>query len=375
MNPLWTVAVPEQRAPIHSPTVSDVARRARVSRATVSRVLNRYPHVRSEVRARVERAMAALAYRPDAVARSLARRETRTLGLVVTDITNPFYAETAAAIVKAARAHGYTVILCDTDNIPDLQAEYIEVLRQRRVDGIILGSVFLRDPAVERLIASGMPCMLYNRRLRSGRGNYVVLDNLRAGRELTRHLLGLGHRRIGFIGTLAGLSSAADRRRGYRAALQEAGVRPQAQFVRMRGVKPELAREAAREILALPDRPTAIVASSDRVALSVIEIAEEMGLAVPGDLAVVGVDNIPMAAHQAIQLTTMDQHLAEMGRLAVEGILDLIRDPERYQRSPLQHVLAPTLIVRRTCGALAPQVALRGRPLRSSVVHKGGNRG
>ena len=158
MNPLWTVAVLEQRAPIHAPTMSDVARRARVSRATVSRVLNRYPHVRSEVRSRVERAMAALAYRPDAVARSLARRETRTLGLVVTDITNPFYAETAAAIVKAARAHGYTVILCDTDNIPELQAEYIEVLRQRRVDGIILGSVFLRDPAVERLIDSGMPC-------------------------------------------------------------------------------------------------------------------------------------------------------------------------------------------------------------------------
>ena len=162
--------MPEQRAPIHSPTVSDVARRARVSRATVSRVLNRYPHVRPEVRARVERAMAALAYRPDEVARSLARRETRTLGLVVTDITNPFYAETAAAIVKTARAHGYTVILCDTDNSPDLQEEYIEVLRQRRVDGIILGSVFLRDPAVERLIDSGMPCMLYNRRLRSGRG-------------------------------------------------------------------------------------------------------------------------------------------------------------------------------------------------------------
>jgi LacI family transcriptional regulator len=375
MNPFWTVAVPEQRTPIHAPTMSDVARRARVSRATVSRVLNRYPHVRSEVRARVERAMAALAYRPDAVARSLARRETRTLGLVVTDITNPFYAETAAAIVKAARTHGYTVILCDTDNIPELQSEYIEVLRQRRVDGIILGSVFLRDPAVERLIDSGMPCMLYNRRLRSGRGNYVVLDNLRAGRELTRHLLGLGHRRIGFIGTLAGLSSAAERRRGYGAALREAGVRPQPQFVRMRGVKPELAREAAREILTLPDRPTAIVGSSDRVALSVIEIAEEMGLSVPGDLAVVGVDNIPMAAHQAIQLTTVDQHLAEMGRLAVEGILDIIRDPERYRRRPLQQVLAPTLIVRRTCGALDPPAALRGPRLRSPAVHKGDSRG
>jgi DNA-binding LacI/PurR family transcriptional regulator len=351
-----------------------VAHRARVSRATVSRVLNQYAHVRSEVRARVQRAIDALSYRPDQVARSLARRETRTLGLVVTDIANPFYAETAAAIVKTARAQGYTVILCDTDNIQTLQAEYIEALRQRRVDGIILGSVFQRDPAVEHLIDSGMPCLLYNRRLRSGRGNYVVLDNLRAGRELTQHLLRLGHRRIGFIGTLSGLSSAAERRCGYRAALREAGIRPDPRLIRMRGVKPEFAREAAREILTLRDRPTAIVGSSDRVALSVIEIAEEMGLSVPGDVAVVGVDNIPMAAHRAIQLTTMDQHLAEMGRLAVEGILEIIRDPDRFRRSPLQQILEPTLIVRRTCGAVDLNAAARGRPADRLAAPGGGSR-
>jgi LacI family transcriptional regulator len=328
-----------------------VARRARVSRATVSRVLNRYPHVRPEVRSRVERSITALAYRPDAVARSLARRETHTLGLVVTDVANPFYGETAASIVKTARAHGYTVILCDTDNIQALQAEYIEALHQRRVDGIILGSVFLRDPAVERLIDSGTPCMLYNRRLRSGRGSYVVMDNFRAGRDLARHLLALGHRRIGFIGTLAGLSSAADRLRGYRAALRAAGVSVRPECVRMGGVKPEPAREAARDLLSLPDRPTAIVASSDQVALNVIEVAGELGLSIPGDLAVVGVDNIPMAAHHAIQLTTVDQRLAEMGRLAVEGILEIIRDPERYRQRPIRRILEPTLIVRRTCGA------------------------
>lgn len=362
------------RTDSHPPTVADVARRARVSRATVSRVLNAFPHIRSEVRARVQRAIAALGYRPDAVARSLARRETRTLGLVVTDIANPFYGETAAAIVKTARAHGYTVILCDTDNIKALQAEYIEVLCQRRVDGIILGSVFLHDPAVERLIDSGTPCMLYNRRLRSGRGNYVALDNVRAGGDLTRHLLKLGYNRIGFIGTRAGLSSAADRLRGFRAALREAGVPLRPELVRMGGVKPELAREAARTLLALSSRPTAIVASSDLVALSVIEIAGHMGLSIPGDLAVVGVDNIPMAAHHAIQLTTVDQHLAEMGRLAVEGLLQVIRDPERYRWKPLQRVLAPTLIVRRTCGAQLRRPVSPGREVPSPALFTGGSR-
>lgn len=333
------------------PTIADVARHARVSRATVSRVLNDYPHVRPALRAAVLRAVAGLGYRPDHIARSLARRRTQTLGLIVTDVANPYYGETAAAIVKTARAHGYTVILCDTDNIQKLQADYIEALRQRRVDGILLGSVFLRDPAVERLIDSGTPCLLYNRRLRSERGNYVVLDNHRAGWELTRHLLGLGHRRIGFIGTLAGLSSAAGRLRGYRAALRQAGIRPRPDHILMGGAKPALAREAARRLLTLPERPTAIVASSDLIALGVLEVAAELGMEIPADLAVVGVDNIPMAAHRAIQLTTMDHHLAEMGRLAVEGILAVIREPERYRRHPLRTVLSPTLIVRRTCGA------------------------
>lgn len=346
--------MPRSRPRPDPPTIADVARRARVSRATVSRVLNQYPHVRPAVRAAVQQAMVRLGYRPDQVARSLARRETRTLGLIITDVANPFYGETAAAMVKTAREQGYTLIVCDTDNIPELQAEYIEVLRQRRVDGIILGSVFLRDPGVERLIDSGYPCLLYNRRLRSRRGHYVVMDNTGAGRLLTTHLLGLGHRRIGFIGTLAGLSSATDRLRGYRAALRQAGISPDPGLIRMGAVKPELARKAARALLELPDRPSAILGSSDLVALGVLEVAGELGLGVPGDLAVVGVDNIPMAAHRAIQLTTVDQHLAEMGRQAVEGILAVIRHPDRYRRQPWQVTLDPTLVIRRTCGALSP---------------------
>jgi LacI family transcriptional regulator len=130
----------------------------------------------------------------------------------------------------------------------------------------------------------------------------------------------------------------------------------------MGGVKPELAREAARKLLTLPDRPTAVVASSDLVALSVLEIAGELGIAVPDELAVVGVDNIPMAAHRTIQLTTMNHHLAEMGRLAVEGILAVIRDPERYRRRPLQTVLEPTLIIRRTCGAAGRRLPVAASP-------------
>lgn len=339
-------------------TIADVARRAGVSRATVSRVLNRYPHVRPRLREAVQRAVRTLGYRPDQVARSLARRETQSLGLVVADITNPFYAETARAIVETARDRGYNVILCNTDNRPSLQEEYVEVLRQRRVDGIIFGSVFLHDPVVEGLIEVRSPCIMYNRRLRSGRGNYIVLDNARASQELTRHLLGLGHRRIGFVSGLPQLSTAADRLRGYRAALRAAGVPVDPHLIRPGGFKADLAQRAAHELLKLPCRPTAIVAGNDLMALGVMQAGEELGLRVPEDLAVVGFDDIAIAGHRQIQLTTMAQQKAEMGRLAAEGILEIIRDPQRFTRQPLQQVLAPTLVVRRTCGAVT---AARGR--------------
>ena len=334
------------------PTIGDVARRAGVSRATVSRVLNEYPHVRPQVRTDVQRAIRALRYRPDQVARSLARRETKTLGLVVADITNPFYAETARAIVETARGYGYNVILCNTDNLHRLQEEYVEVLRQRRVDGIIFGSVFLDDPVVEALVEAGYPCVMYNRRLRSGRGNYIVLDNASASHDLTRHLLDLGHRHIGFITGLRDLSTASERLRGYRAALRAAGLPADPRLMRPGAFKAEMAQRAAQELLKLPRRPTAIMAGNDLMALGGMQAAGDLGLRVPEDLAVVGFDDIEIAAHRQIQLTTMAQQKAEMGRMAVVWMLEIIRDPRRYRREPLQQILTPTLVVRRTCGAL-----------------------
>ncbi len=344
----------------HTPTIGDVARRARVSRATVSRVLNDYPHVRPRVRAAVLRAVGALAYRPDQVARSLARRETRTLGLVVADIANPFYGETARAIVEAAREQAYNVILCITENRPALQSAYVEVLRQRRVDGIIFGSVFLNDPVVDGLIDTGFPCIMYNRRLRSGRGNYIVLDNVRASYDLTRHILGLGHRRIGYMRGLSQVSTTLERLRGYRRALRDAGISAEASLIRPGAFQMEATARAALDLLKDPARPTAILAANDVMALGVIHAARELGLRVPEDLAVAGIDDIEMAGHHAVQLTTVAQQKTEMGRRAAEGVLAIIRDPQRFIREPIQQVLRPALVIRRTCGALMAREAAAG---------------
>lgn len=337
---------------LRHPTLLDVAARAGVSRATASRVFNQHPHVRPDVRQRVLRAIQALGYRPDRVAQSLARRETRTVGLIVADITNPFYAETAKAIVEAARGRGYTVILCNTENLPRLQAEQIELLRQQRVDGIILGSVHLEDPPVEQLVATGFPCVMYNRRLRSGAGNSIVLDNARGAEEVTRHFIALGHRQIAFVAGPRSFSTASERLAGYRRALRAAGLPWDPRLVRQGQFQMTLAYQVATDMLKGSPRPTAVVAGNDLTALAVLDAATDLGLQVPRDVAVSGFDDTDIASHRTIQLTSVAQQKAEMGRLAVTYLLECIQDPERFRRNPVRHILPPTLVVRRSCGAV-----------------------
>lgn len=334
------------------PTIRDVARHAGVSAATVSRVLNDAPGVRADRRAAVRRVAHRLGFVPHGVARSLARGRTGTLGLIVADLTNPFYAETAKAIADAARGRGYSVILCNTDNLPRLQAEQIERLRRQRVDGLLLGSVHLHDPAVERLVGEGFPCVMFNRRLASRRGTWVVLDNVRGAEEATRHFLALGHRRIGFVAGPTDFSTAAERLEGYRRALGQAGLEPDPRLIRQGHFRPDLAYQAALDLLRSAHRPTAVVAGNDVTALAVLDAAADLALRVPDDLAVCGFDDTSLSRRREIALTTVAQQTDEMGRLAVGYLIELIEDPEHFRRHPVHHVLPPTLVIRRSCGAV-----------------------
>ncbi len=330
-----------------------LAKRAGVSPATVSRVLNHHPSVSEATRLRVLRRLgAAGAGRAQASPAILLRRRTGTLGLIVPDITNPFYAETAKIIIDVCQGRGYHVILCNSANLPALHEKQIELLRYRRVDGIVFGSVLLDDPTVEALAASGYPCLQYNRRLRSGVGNYVVADNARAARDITAHLIGLGHRRIGFITGSLQTSTAAERFAGYRAALEAAGIEVDEHLVVDGRYEARAALQMAETLLKRPDRPTAVIGSSDVMALSILQAAGERGIAVPGELAVAGIDDIEISAHHNIQLTTVAQHATEMAELAATWILEIVQDPARFAREPYQYVIRPTLMIRRTCGAV-----------------------
>jgi LacI family transcriptional regulator len=333
-------------------TIRGLARRAGVSPATVSRVLNHAPGVSDALRRRVLTALGrgkAVGDKAPAVA---LRRGTGTLGLIVPDITNPFYAESARIVIDACQGHGYTVILCNAENLPALHRRQVELLRRRRVDGIILGGVLLDDADTDALVASGYPCLQFNRRLRSGRGSYVVADNVRAGRDVSAHLIGLGHRRLGFISGTPEASTAVERLAGYRVALEEAGIEWDADLVREGRYQSRAALHAAEALLKHARRPTAVIGGNDAMALSVLEAAGEHRVAVPEDLAVAGIDDIGIAAHHNIQLTTVSHHAAEMAALAATWMIEIVQDPARFARDPYQHVIRPTLVIRRTCGAV-----------------------
>lgn len=333
-------------------TEADVARMAGVSQSTVSRVLNNHPHVRPEVRERVLQAVAVLQYQPNQVARSLVTQRTRTVGLVVADLRNPFFAEVAESVISACRGYGYQVLISTTGDQPDVQARAIAWLRSQQVEGLLIGSTPMADREVKALIDSGFPCVLFNRILHTHSGSYVALNNRLGAQMATEHLLNLGHRRIAVLTGPRYFSTFAHRLEGYAAALKARGVPRDRRLVVDYASFATDRQGVLRWLLALTPPPTALFALTDSYALEVLDVLDSMGVPVPEGLALVGFDDINLAGHSRIGLTTVAQNKHLMGRMAVETLMELIRArDEGRPAQPVHLLLEPQLVVRRTCGA------------------------
>jgi DNA-binding LacI/PurR family transcriptional regulator len=332
------------------PSGWDIARLAGVSQSTVSRVMNHDRRISETTRARVEEAMARLDYRPNAAARTLITGRSHLIGLVVSNITNPFYPEMIESIVAAAAEHDYTVVLGNTQEREDLQLSLLDLLIEQQVDGAILTSPLRESAAaIARRRLDRVPLVTVNRRMNGQRLDSVHLDNVGAGRLVAEHLVGLGHHRIGFIGGLASASTNADRLVGVRAALRRLGYPVHARDVVDGEFTWRHGYAAATTALGGSTRPTALICADDLIALGVMDAALDLGLRIPQEVAVVGFDDVPVAALRRIALTTVRQPVAEMGRRAVELLVDRItKGPDA---DPVEVVLAPRLVVRRTCGA------------------------
>jgi LacI family transcriptional regulator len=339
-------------------TISDVAARSGVSTATVSRVLSGSVPARPETRERVLAAARELAYSPSGVARALKRQETRTLGLLVTDLGNPFYPEVVRSVEEAAHERGYGLVLCNAADDPRREIAYLDLLVERRVDGIIVASSRATRRHVDALASAPIPVVLVNSGA-SGSGLPTIdTAHRRGARMAAEHVIALGHRRLGHVTAPASNAAAGQRVNGVRDAMRAAALRSEDLRVVQGDGHVEGGANAAADVVAAG--ATAIVCYNDLTAIGVLRALRMIGLRVPEDVSVVGFDDIEMAAWTDPPLTTVRQPVTEMGRLAVGWLTDALSTREPERRPAVRH-LEPTLIVR---GSTSSPPGRRGAPVR-----------
>lgn len=308
--------------------MKEVAEYAAVSIATVSRVINKTGYVSPDLEERVQDAMRILNYQPSALARSLRRQETLTVGLLVPMLDHPFFSALAFASEKTLFQHDYRTLMCSAEENHEKEHAYIDMLIQQRVDGVIFVPTGKSTDNLHRLLARDVPVVLVDRDLNVSQVDRIMTNNYDGAYEAMRYLLELGHRNIAVIGGPAYSEAMNMRLQGVQAALDDYGValRPELMGIGDRH-QFELGYETAVSLLEKPDRPTAIFALTDVMAIGVLHAAARHHLRVPEDLSVMGFDNIPISAYSIPSLTTVAQPIYEMGQAAAEVLLNRIQDP------------------------------------------------
>lgn len=329
------------------PTMKDVAKTARVSLATVSATLSGAAYVSPELRRRVLEAVEALGYAPNSVASGLKRGRTSLLGLVVPDITNPFFTGFVHHVQLAARGAGYSVLLGASDQDAAGEAELLRLMRSHQAAGTILcGAGAAGDYAALCRDAGPMKLVMVDN-APAGLGlDTVVLDNVQAAALATRHILGFGHRLVATVAGPEHQLPGRERLEGFLATMAADGLAVPAGFVRRGAFRQEDAFAAARELLSLQPRPTAIFVANNHMLVGVMQAVAEAGLAVPRDISVAGIDDFPWAAAFMPALTTVRQPIAAMAEAALARLLARIGGDNG---APRRQVMAPELIVRSSC--------------------------
>lgn len=327
-------------------SIRDVAEHAGVSVGTVSNVLNRPDVVSAGTRERVLAAIAALGFVRNESARQLRAGHSRTIGLVVLDIANPFFTDVARGVEDTANAEGLSVILCNSDDLAAKEAAHLDVLAEQRVQGVLITPTAEISPAVEALRARGVPVVLVDRRAPGPDQCSVAVDDVHGGRLAAEHLLERGHRRIAFVGGSSGLPQVQERHRGVEeAVLGTAGSEDALIVFSPDRLVVATGREAAETIIGMPAgrRPTAAICANDLLAMGMLQEMVRHGVRVPEEFAIVGYDDIDFAAAAAVPLSSVRKPRQELGRRAAELLLDEARNPDHLHE---QLVFEPTLVVR-----------------------------
>lgn len=307
-------------------TIKQVAQHAGVSRATVSRVLNKQPQVDPDLRDRVLASVAELHYQPSAVARSLRSRQSNTIGLIVPDNRNPFFAEIASGIEQFCYGENYSVYLCNSADDDVKEIEYCHNLYQQRVAGVIMAITGRSADGIRYLHNQEMPVVLLDRRHSDVEADSVQCDHYLGAKDAVEYLIALGHRHIGLIIGPVHHPPVRDRLRACQDALRTHGSTLEASMIwEVPDYEYESGYTGARELLNRENRPTAIFAFKDTIAAGALRYALEHGIAVPGELSIIGVDNQPLASYISPRLTTVAQPMVELGRTAAQLLLDRVQ--------------------------------------------------
>lgn len=329
-------------------TISDVAKRAGVSTMTVSRVINNSGYISHETQERVRKAITELGFVPNALARSLRFKQTKTLALVLTDITNPFFTTLARGVEDAASENGFTVMFSNTDESAAEEAEHIHTLLQKQVDGFLLVPTARSGETIVQMQERNTPVVVLDRRVPGVRVDTVRSDSIPGAHAVTRHLIDLGHHRIAMLSGPLEISTSADRAEGYRQAMEDAGIAIQPDWLHYGQFTQGSGYEMARTILTLNPRPTAVFAGNNFIAIGAYTALREAGLRIPQDISLVTFDDLPAYLMMEPFLTTVDQPAYEMGYQATKLLLGYLEgDPPAEPRE----ILLPTrLIIRYSSG-------------------------
>jgi LacI family transcriptional regulator len=330
------------------PTIKDVARRAGVSPTTVSYVLTGSRFVSPGTKARILDAIAELNYQPDQIARSLRAKRTMTVGMIVSDITNPFYADIVRGVEDMLRDRHYSLILCNSDEAPERELATLQLLSRKRIDGLILVATGANVEALRAASLSGLPIVLVDRKLPGDWLDTVLVDDRQGAEIAVRHLLQRGHRRIGAIIGRTGISTTDSRRLGYEAALREFGVAVDPALIQNGQSTARGGAAAAQALLALAPRPSAIFAANNVMTVGLFLAIKEHGLRCPQDIAVIGFDDTVWLSAFTPGVTTIAQPSYDLGERAAGLLLD--RMTGQPPASPRVIVLPASLIERESCG-------------------------
>jgi LacI family transcriptional regulator len=348
----WPFAGKEQQVP----TISDVAKRAEVSPATVSRVLQGAANVHPATRDKVERAIQEMGYVPSAVAQSLRSKRTRALALVVPDITNTFWTTVARGVEDVAQEQDYSVFLGNSDENPAKQRRYLDFLVSQQVDGVLIAPYASDATHLDRLRSRNIPTVILDRRIDGWDVDSVYADSLSGARALVQHLIGLGHRRIGMVSGPATTSTAEDRVAGYCMALTEARIPLDPELIQRGEYRSMSGEDLTHRLLDAKLGLTAIFAANNALAMGVIDALGKHGLRIPQDIALVCFDDLPNTSHLFPFLTVVAQPVYDMGVNAAQLVLSRLESKANLQP---RHVVLPTrLIIRHSCGS---QLAADGR--------------